>query len=79
MFLTKKKKNNVFLRELALFSRERGRIKENVLKKKTHSGWGERDIEMTFPGSPENRAWDKNLGQEFIWRNKECYSRLYMK
>ena len=79
MSLTKKKtNNNVFLRELALFSRERGRIKENVLKH-THSGWGEKETEMTFPASPENKAWDKNLGQEFFWKNKECYSRLYMK
>ena len=39
MFLTKKKtNNNVFLRELALFPRERGRIKENVLKH-THTEW----------------------------------------
>ena len=42
MFLTKKKKNNVFLRELALFSRERGRIKENVLKKK-NTQWVRRE------------------------------------
>ena len=42
MSLTKKKtNNNVFLRELALFSRERGRIKENVLKH-THTVGEER-------------------------------------